>query len=247
ADRGPGRRLLSLLPGGRHSRGEPPVRRIAGRAARPAQRPALPHPAFRRRSSHLAIAGAPAAALCARLRPARRPRGLPRHPRVPRGQQGARRGVRPRLEPLRERWRAALLPGPARASDPGGAARRRPLPRHRPDTYPLAVETAVEVAVTTQIEQRLQALGLALAAPLAIPPELKISFAWTRVRGNRVYVAGHSARLPDGSPAEPFGKVPTEASLDAARHAARLTALSILGSLRRRLGGVDHVSAWLTV
>lgn len=88
---------------------------------------------------------------------------------------------------------------------------------------------------------------MALAAPLAIPPELKISFAWTRVRGNRVYVAGHSARLPDGSPAEPFGKVPTEASLDAARHAARLTALSILGSLRRRLGGVDHVSAWLTV
>jgi ABC-type glycerol-3-phosphate transport system permease component len=46
-----------------------------------------------------------------------------------------------------------------------------------------------------------------------IPPRIKISFAWTRWRGNRVYVAGHAATNANGSPAGPFSKVPTEVAL----------------------------------
>jgi len=36
------------------------------------------------------------------------------------------------------------------------------------------------------------------------------------VRGNIAYLSGQSARNPDGSPAGPFGKVPTEVSVERA-------------------------------
>ncbi len=98
-----------------------------------------------------------------------------------------------------------------------------------------------------QIEAKLQALGLVLPAAPQIPPGIKISFAWTRIRGNRVYLSGHSAQAPDGSFIGPFGKVPTEVSLEAAQQAARLTALSMLASLKRELGDLDRVTAWLMV
>ena len=97
------------------------------------------------------------------------------------------------------------------------------------------------------IEAKLNDLGLVLPAPLAVPPEIAISFAWTRRRGDRVYVAGHAAQHADGSPAVPFGKVPTEVSLEAAQQAARGTALAILASLKRELGDLDRVTAWLMV
>ena len=72
-----------------------------------------------------------------------------------------------------------------------------------------------------QIEAKLQALGIVMPEAPKIPPGIKISFAWTRVRGNRVYVTGHAAQNPDGSPAGPFGKVPSEVSLEQAQAAAR--------------------------
>ena len=98
-----------------------------------------------------------------------------------------------------------------------------------------------------QIEAKLTALGLVLPAAPKAPPGIKLSFAWTRMRGNRIYVSGHSAQAPDGSFIGPFGKVPTEVSLEAAQAAARSTALSILASLKRELGDLDRVTAWLMV
>ena len=68
-----------------------------------------------------------------------------------------------------------------------------------------------------------------------------------RVRGNRVYVSGHAAQNPDGSLAGPFGKVGLAVSLEQAQTSARLTALAILGSLKRELGDLDRISAWLRV
>ena len=98
-----------------------------------------------------------------------------------------------------------------------------------------------------QVEARLQALGLVLPAPPKLPPGIQLSFVWTRVRGNRVYVAGHAPQSPDGSFPGPFGKVPSEVSLEAAQAAARDTALSVLASLKRALGDLDRVAAWLMV
>jgi hypothetical protein len=55
-----------------------------------------------------------------------------------------------------------------------------------------------------QIEAKLQALGLALPQAPKLPPGLTISFVWTRLRGNRLYLAGHGPLAPDGSPLGPF-------------------------------------------
>ena len=98
-----------------------------------------------------------------------------------------------------------------------------------------------------QIESRLAALGLVLPAPMQVPPGVRLPFAQVRIRGNRAYIAGHGPQHPDGSLAGPFGKVGAEVSLDEAYQAARLTALSILGSLQRALGDLDRIAAWLRV
>jgi enamine deaminase RidA (YjgF/YER057c/UK114 family) len=98
-----------------------------------------------------------------------------------------------------------------------------------------------------EIEQRLSELGLDLPSPMVLPPGVEIPFAWVRVRGDRAYISGHGALQPNGSPAGPFGKVPVTVSLEAAQQSAGLATLAMLASLRRALGDLDRVSAWLVV
>ena len=98
-----------------------------------------------------------------------------------------------------------------------------------------------------QVEAKLQALGLVLPAAPKAPPGIQFSFAWTRIYGNRLYISGHSPQVPDGSYAGPFGKVPTEVSLEVAQEAGRATALSMLASIKRELGDLDRVVAWLMI
>src|SRR5215467_7573635 len=105
----------------------------------------------------------------------------------------------------------------------------------------------MEKRINESIEARLQALGLVLPPAPKLPPGLTISFAWARKHGNRVCLAGHGPLAADGSPLGPFGKVPTEVSLEAAQQAARSTALAMLASLKRELGNLDCVTAWLMV
>jgi enamine deaminase RidA (YjgF/YER057c/UK114 family) len=98
-----------------------------------------------------------------------------------------------------------------------------------------------------QIEAKLEALGLVLPEPLKAPPGMRLPFAYVRVRGNRAYIAGHGPQNPDGSFAQPLGKVGADLSLEEGYQAARLVALAILGSLKRTLGDLDRVTAWLRV
>jgi enamine deaminase RidA (YjgF/YER057c/UK114 family) len=98
-----------------------------------------------------------------------------------------------------------------------------------------------------RVEQRLEELGLVLPEPPQVPPGFQFPFSWVRVWDGKAYVSGHSAQAPDGSFAGPFGKVPIEVSSEAAHEAARKTALSMLGSLKRALGDLDRVTAWLMV
>ena len=97
------------------------------------------------------------------------------------------------------------------------------------------------------VDAKLEQLGLVLPEPLRPPAGVRIPFALARVHGDRVYVAGHGPQAPDGSLAPPLGKVGADVSPEDAHHAARLTALSILGSLKRELGDLDRVTAWLRV
>ena len=97
------------------------------------------------------------------------------------------------------------------------------------------------------VEAKLGDLGLVLPEPAQTPPGLVLPFSWVRVRGDRAYVSGHVPLNPDGSVAEPLGKVGAEVSEEQGYEAARLAALSILGDLKRELGDLDRVGAWLRV
>src|ERR671914_187552 len=98
-----------------------------------------------------------------------------------------------------------------------------------------------------RIEAKLEKLGLVLPEPMRVPPELRMPFSWVRVRGDRAYVSGHIALNPDGSVAEPLGKVGAEVSAEEGYESARGVALAHLASLKRALGDLDRVTAWLRV
>jgi enamine deaminase RidA (YjgF/YER057c/UK114 family) len=95
-----------------------------------------------------------------------------------------------------------------------------------------------------KVEQRLAALGLVLPPPVKPPPGVVLPFQFVRLVGSRAYVSGHSAQNPDGSIAGPFGKLGRELTVEQGYAAARLTAVSILASLRRALGDLDRIASW---
>lgn len=98
-----------------------------------------------------------------------------------------------------------------------------------------------------EIEKRLAAMGLALAEPMIGPPGARLPFVNVRIWEGRAYVAGHGPLNPDGSLADIRGKVGAEVTLEQGYAAARMTALAILGSLKRELGDLDRIVAWLRV
>jgi enamine deaminase RidA (YjgF/YER057c/UK114 family) len=97
------------------------------------------------------------------------------------------------------------------------------------------------------VEAKLEKLGLVLPEPARLPPGVQASFAWVRTFGDRVYVSGHGPLAPDGSPSGLFGKVGEDVSPEQGYEATRSTALAILSSLKRELGDLDRVRAWLMV
>jgi enamine deaminase RidA (YjgF/YER057c/UK114 family) len=98
-----------------------------------------------------------------------------------------------------------------------------------------------------RVEAKLEELGLTLPEPPKLPPGVQLSFAWVRVHQDRAYIAGQVPLNPDGSIAEPLGKVGVDLSVEEGYQAARLSALTILSSLKRKLGDLDRVTAWLMV
>ena len=97
------------------------------------------------------------------------------------------------------------------------------------------------------VEERLRALGLTLPPPVTPPPGVVLPFASVRIVGRRALISGHGPQAPDGTIAKPLGKVGREVTLDEAHAAARLTGLSVLGSLKRALGELDRIAAWMRV
>jgi enamine deaminase RidA (YjgF/YER057c/UK114 family) len=98
-----------------------------------------------------------------------------------------------------------------------------------------------------QIEARLSALGLVLPPPVVPPAGVVLPFQFVRIAGRRAFVSGHPPQAPDGSLARPLGKVGRDLTVTQGYAAARLTALSILGSLQRALGDLDRIAAWTRV
>jgi enamine deaminase RidA (YjgF/YER057c/UK114 family) len=96
----------------------------------------------------------------------------------------------------------------------------------------------------SEIEAKLATLGLTLPPPLAPPRGVVLPFPWVHVVGQRALISGHGPQDADGSLAHPLGKVGAELTIEQGYHAAKLTALAILGSLKRALGDLDRVRAW---
>lgn len=96
----------------------------------------------------------------------------------------------------------------------------------------------------SKVEERLSALGLVLPAPIKPPPGVVLPFQFVRLVGNRAFISGHGPQNADGSIAAPLGKLGRELTVEQGYAAARLTALSILGSLKRALGDLDRIFVW---
>jgi hypothetical protein len=92
------------------------------------------------------------------------------------------------------------------------------------------------------IDERIQALGLVLPEAFRSPTGAAYPFSWVRVRGNRAFISGHLPLQPDGTLAEPRGKVGESLSIEQGAATARLVGLAMLGSLKRELGELE----WLT-
>ena len=96
-----------------------------------------------------------------------------------------------------------------------------------------------------EIERKLADMGLALPPPVKAPPGVVLPFSFVRIHDGIAYISGHGPQNADGSLAGPFGKVGSDVTVERGYEAAKLVALSMLGSLKRELGNLDRVSAWL--
>ena len=93
----------------------------------------------------------------------------------------------------------------------------------------------------SRVEIRLEELVIVLPAPMNPPGNFKL----VNVHGGIAYVAGHTA--VDGSAVLVEGIVGRDLTVEQGYHAARLTGLSIIASLKQELGDLDRVTRWLRV
>ena len=97
------------------------------------------------------------------------------------------------------------------------------------------------------VEEKLAQKQLILPEPMQIPSGVILPFELVRLCDGYAYVSGHIPLNQDGSVARPLGKLGAEIAVDRGYEAAKLVALGMLGSLKRKLGSLDRISAWSSV
>jgi enamine deaminase RidA (YjgF/YER057c/UK114 family) len=90
-----------------------------------------------------------------------------------------------------------------------------------------------------RVEGRLEELGLVLPEPIVPPGNYRL----IKVHAGLGYIAGHGPF--DGATPVVQGLVGGDLTLAEGYQAARLTALSILATLKRELGELDRVKEWI--
>ncbi|MEM9468103.1 MAG: RidA family protein [Actinomycetota bacterium] len=94
------------------------------------------------------------------------------------------------------------------------------------------------------IDDRIDELGLVLPPEPVLPPGVVLPFDFVRVVGDRAVLSGHGPQSANGA-VEIAGTVGQDLTVEEGHAAARLVALSMLGSLQRELGTLDRVAGWV--
>jgi enamine deaminase RidA (YjgF/YER057c/UK114 family) len=92
------------------------------------------------------------------------------------------------------------------------------------------------------VEARLKELGPTLPRPMAPPPGTEYRFALVRVSARHAHISGHPPA--DGHHYPARGKLGRDLSVEEGHDAARLSALSMLASLKHTLGDLDRIAGW---
>lgn len=97
------------------------------------------------------------------------------------------------------------------------------------------------------VEARIKELGFTLPERFPIPEGMRINFSWVRIIGNRLLVSGHGPLNPDGSLAQPLGKLGAELTVEEGVKAAQLAAMAMLSTLKRELGDLNRIQRWTKI
>jgi enamine deaminase RidA (YjgF/YER057c/UK114 family) len=100
--------------------------------------------------------------------------------------------------------------------------------------------------VSGGVAERLEERGLAIPPAQVIPPGVRLTYRRLVRHGGVAYIAGHGPTHGEGWGSK-LGKVGREVSLEEAVAAAQLTALNVLGTIERELGGLDGIACWLKI
>ncbi len=101
--------------------------------------------------------------------------------------------------------------------------------------------------MSSRIDKRISQLGVILPEPLQVPPGLDVPLVMVKLVGRRAIVSGHGPQNDDGSIAEPLGQVGGDVTLEEGIEAARRTARTMVGTLKRELGDLDRIESWVKV
>lgn len=88
------------------------------------------------------------------------------------------------------------------------------------------------------IEARLQALGIALPAPLVLPSRNRTAAV---MMGEALYLSGHGAALLEDPALKRRGKVGVGLSEEEAESVARALAIKMLATIKAEIGDLDRV------
>lgn len=95
------------------------------------------------------------------------------------------------------------------------------------------------------VEVRLAELGLALPPPAELPAGTVLSYRRLVRHQDLAFLSGHGPAW--GNELRHLGRIGTDVTLEDGIEAARLTALSMLRTIKDSLGSLDLVAGWLQV
>ena len=95
------------------------------------------------------------------------------------------------------------------------------------------------------VEERLEGLGLTLPPAIAAPGGARTTYRPARRTGNLIYLAGQGPPMGKEFPFR--GKIGATLTVEDGYEAARLTGLTLLANLKREIGDLDRVIAWVRV